>query len=74
MKTVVFAYHNMGLTGLDALARHDYDIAAVFTHEDDPDEKCWFGSVRKLGDTEKHYGTYNRRNQFTSVDCKNSGH
>jgi len=46
MKTVVFAYHNMGIAGLDALARHGYDIAAVFTHEDDPDENCWFGSVK----------------------------
>ena len=46
MKTVVFAYHNMGLAGLDALARHGYDIAAVFTHEDDPSENCWFGSVK----------------------------
>ena len=46
MKTVVFAYHNMGLAGLDALARYGYDIAAVFTHEDDPDENCWFGSVK----------------------------
>jgi UDP-4-amino-4-deoxy-L-arabinose formyltransferase/UDP-glucuronic acid dehydrogenase (UDP-4-keto-hexauronic acid decarboxylating) len=46
MKTVVFAYHNMGLAGLDALTRHGYDIAAVFTHEDDPGENCWFGSVK----------------------------
>jgi UDP-4-amino-4-deoxy-L-arabinose formyltransferase/UDP-glucuronic acid dehydrogenase (UDP-4-keto-hexauronic acid decarboxylating) len=46
MKTVVFAYHNMGIAGLDALARHGYDIAAVFTHEDDPGENCWFGSVK----------------------------
>jgi UDP-4-amino-4-deoxy-L-arabinose formyltransferase/UDP-glucuronic acid dehydrogenase (UDP-4-keto-hexauronic acid decarboxylating) len=36
----------MGLTGLDALSRHGYDIAAVFTHEDDPGENCWFGSVK----------------------------
>jgi UDP-4-amino-4-deoxy-L-arabinose formyltransferase/UDP-glucuronic acid dehydrogenase (UDP-4-keto-hexauronic acid decarboxylating) len=36
----------MGLTGLDALLRHGYDIAAVFTHEDDPGENCWFGSVK----------------------------
>lgn len=47
MKTVVFAYHNMGLIGLEALLRHGYDIAAVFTHEDDPGENCWFGSVKK---------------------------
>ena len=46
MKTVVFAYHNMGLTGLESLLRHGYDIAAVFTHEDDPGENCWFGSVK----------------------------
>jgi len=46
MKTVVFAYHNMGLTGLDALLRHGYDVVAVFTHEDDPGENCWFGSVK----------------------------
>jgi UDP-4-amino-4-deoxy-L-arabinose formyltransferase/UDP-glucuronic acid dehydrogenase (UDP-4-keto-hexauronic acid decarboxylating) len=46
VKTVVFAYHNMGLTALEALARHGYDIAAVFTHEDDPGENQWFGSVK----------------------------
>ncbi len=46
MKAVVFAYHNMGLAGLEALERHGYDIAAVFTHEDDPGEKCWFDSVK----------------------------
>ena len=47
MKTVVFAYHNMGLAGLDVLFNYGFDIAAVFTHEDDPDENCWFGSVKK---------------------------
>lgn len=47
MKTIVFAYHNMGLTGLEALVRHGYEIAAVFTHEDDPNENCWFGSVKE---------------------------
>jgi len=46
MKVVVFAYHNMGLAGLDALFNHGFDIAAVLTHEDDPDENCWFGSVK----------------------------
>jgi UDP-4-amino-4-deoxy-L-arabinose formyltransferase/UDP-glucuronic acid dehydrogenase (UDP-4-keto-hexauronic acid decarboxylating) len=46
LKTVVFAYHNMGLAGLEALTRHGYDIETVFTHEDDPGENCWFGSVK----------------------------
>jgi len=45
MKTVVFAYHDMGLTGLKALQRAGFEIAAVFSHDDDPDENCWFGSV-----------------------------
>jgi methionyl-tRNA formyltransferase len=46
LKTVVFAYHNMGIAGLTALFRHGFDIAAIFTHEDDPGENCWFGSVK----------------------------
>jgi len=46
LKTIVLAYHNMGIAGLDALFRHGFDIAAVFTHEDDPKENCWFGSVK----------------------------
>ncbi len=48
MKAVVFAYHNMGMEGIKALARNGYEIAAVFTHEDDPGENCWFGSVQNL--------------------------
>ncbi|OPY82475.1 MAG: Bifunctional polymyxin resistance protein ArnA [Smithella sp. PtaU1.Bin162] len=47
MKTIVFAYHNMGIAGLEALAGQGYDIAAVFTHEDDLRENCWFGSVKE---------------------------
>jgi UDP-4-amino-4-deoxy-L-arabinose formyltransferase/UDP-glucuronic acid dehydrogenase (UDP-4-keto-hexauronic acid decarboxylating) len=45
MKTVVFAYHDMGITGLEALQRAGLEIAAIFSHEDDPGENCWFGSV-----------------------------
>lgn len=46
MKTLVFAYHDMGLAGLMALNRAGFEIAAIFSHEDDPQENCWFGSVR----------------------------
>jgi methionyl-tRNA formyltransferase len=46
MKAVVFAYHDMGITGLEALKRAEFDITAVFSHDDDPKENCWFGSVR----------------------------
>lgn len=48
MRVVVFAYHDMGITGLRALMRHGYDIAAVFTHSDDPGENHWFGSVAEF--------------------------
>lgn len=37
----------MGIVGLNALYRNDFDIAAVFTHEDDPRENCWFASVKE---------------------------
>ena len=57
MKTVVFADHNMGLAGLEALARHGYDVAAVFTHEDDPGENCWFGSVKNWAE-QKNIAVY----------------
>jgi len=46
LKTIALAYHNMGIAGLTALARHGFDITAIFTHEDDPGENCWFGSVQ----------------------------
>ena len=42
MKVVVFAYHNIGCTGLRALQAAGFDIAAVFTHKDDPGEQRFF--------------------------------
>jgi len=45
MKTVVFAYHNIGIIGLEALMQGEFDIRAVFSHLADPDENIWFGSV-----------------------------
>lgn len=45
MKTVVFAYHNLGCLGLKALTEAGYDIQAVFTHTDDPSETRFFSSV-----------------------------
>jgi UDP-4-amino-4-deoxy-L-arabinose formyltransferase/UDP-glucuronic acid dehydrogenase (UDP-4-keto-hexauronic acid decarboxylating) len=59
MKAVVLAYHNMGITGLDALSQNGFEIAAIFTHEDDPHENCWFGSVSDWAQKHKipHYTT-----------------
>lgn len=45
MKAVVFAYHNMGIVGLEALKRESFEIKAIFSHRDDPKENCWFDSV-----------------------------
>jgi UDP-4-amino-4-deoxy-L-arabinose formyltransferase/UDP-glucuronic acid dehydrogenase (UDP-4-keto-hexauronic acid decarboxylating) len=49
MKTVVFAYHNIGIVGLEVLAQEKFDIWAIFSHLDDPDENIWFGSVAEWG-------------------------
>ena len=48
MKTVVLAYHTIGCRGIEALLRNGFEIAAVFTHKDDPDENIWFESVAEL--------------------------
>ena len=48
MKTIVLAYHDMGIEGIKALLRHGYEIAAIYTHKDDPAENRWFGSVAEF--------------------------
>lgn len=48
MKTVVFAYHDMGCLGIEALLAAGYEISAIFTHTDNPGEKAFYGSVARL--------------------------
>ena len=48
MKAVVFAYHDMGCAGIQSLLDAGYDIAAIFTHPDNPGENHFFGSVARL--------------------------
>jgi UDP-4-amino-4-deoxy-L-arabinose formyltransferase/UDP-glucuronic acid dehydrogenase (UDP-4-keto-hexauronic acid decarboxylating) len=48
MKAVVLAYHNIGCIGIDALLQNGFDILAVFTHRDNPQENIWFDSVAEL--------------------------
>jgi UDP-4-amino-4-deoxy-L-arabinose formyltransferase/UDP-glucuronic acid dehydrogenase (UDP-4-keto-hexauronic acid decarboxylating) len=48
MRALVLAYHNIGCTGINALLAHGFDIRAVFTHQDDPNENIWFESVAEL--------------------------
>lgn len=41
MKAVVFAYHDMGCLGIQALLDAGYDIAAIFTHTDNSGENAF---------------------------------
>ena len=49
MKAIVFAYHDIGCVGLKALVEAGYDVQAVFTHTDSPDENNFFASVARTG-------------------------
>ena len=48
MHAVVFAYHDVGVNCLKALLHAGIEIDLVVTHQDDPNENVWFGSVAKL--------------------------
>jgi len=48
MKAVVFAYHEIGCEGIEALQRHGINIELVLTHRDNPAENTWFRSVAQL--------------------------
>ncbi len=48
MKAIVFAYHDMGCVGVEALIDAGYEITAIYTHLDNPGENHFFGSVAHL--------------------------
>ena len=48
MHAVVFAYHDVGVNCLKALLNAGIQVNLVVTHQDDPNENVWFGSVAKL--------------------------
>ncbi|MEZ6131726.1 MAG: bifunctional UDP-4-amino-4-deoxy-L-arabinose formyltransferase/UDP-glucuronic acid oxidase ArnA [Planctomycetaceae bacterium] len=48
MKVVVLGYHSIGCIGIESLLANGYDISAIFTHVDDPNENIWFDSVAEL--------------------------
>ncbi|WP_427004011.1 bifunctional UDP-4-amino-4-deoxy-L-arabinose formyltransferase/UDP-glucuronic acid oxidase ArnA [Pantoea eucrina] len=48
MKTVVFAYAEMGCAGINALLKAGFEIAAIFTHTDTGAESHFFDSVARL--------------------------
>jgi methionyl-tRNA formyltransferase len=47
-RAVVFAYHNVGVRCLQVLLARGVDVALVVTHEDNPAENIWFGSVAEV--------------------------
>ncbi|HEY1773938.1 MAG TPA: formyltransferase family protein, partial [Gammaproteobacteria bacterium] len=47
---VVFAYHDVGVRCLSVLLAHGIKVGLVVTHEDDPKEQIWFGSVKQLAE------------------------
>ena len=48
MKAVIFAYHDMGCVGVNALIAAGYDISAIYTHTDSTSENLFFGSVARI--------------------------
>ncbi|HEX5314447.1 MAG TPA: formyltransferase family protein, partial [Gammaproteobacteria bacterium] len=52
-RAVVFAYHDVGVRGLEVLLARGVEVPLVVTHEDDPAEAGWFASV---ADHARRYG------------------
>jgi methionyl-tRNA formyltransferase len=48
LRAVVFAYHDVGVNCLKTLLQAGIKIDLVVTHQDDPNENVWFGSVVEL--------------------------
>lgn len=57
MKAIVVAYHNMGCAGIESLIRNGFEIQAVFTYADSPNEGDWFDSVAELA-AKRHIPVY----------------
>jgi methionyl-tRNA formyltransferase len=47
VRSVVFAYHDIGVACLEVLAQQRAHVLMVVTHADDPAETIWFASVAK---------------------------
>jgi methionyl-tRNA formyltransferase len=52
VRAVVFAYHEIGFVCLEELFRSRIDVAALVTHENDPDEEIWFRTPRALAEAQ----------------------
>jgi methionyl-tRNA formyltransferase len=50
VKTVVFAYHEIGYACLEELLAFGAEVCCLFTHQDDPGEEVWFKTPRALAE------------------------
>ncbi len=48
MKTIVFAYHDMGCAGINALLKAGFTISAIYTHADTASENHFLAQWREL--------------------------
>ena len=67
MKAVVLAYHNIGCVGIEALLGNGFEIAAVFTHKDDPTRERLVRFGRGAGGVEGHPGLRAGRHQSSDL-------
>ena len=67
MHAVVFAYHDVGVHCLKALLSEGIQVDLVVTHQDDPNENVWFGSVAKLCEDKKIPYITPNANQLTDL-------
>jgi methionyl-tRNA formyltransferase len=68
LHAVVFAYHDVGINCLKALLSAGIQVDLVVTHQDDPNENVWFGSVAKLCEDKKiPYITPNAKQLFDLI-------
>jgi methionyl-tRNA formyltransferase len=52
-RAIVFAYSEVGVRCLRELLAQGIEIPLVFTHEDDPGESQWYGSVKQLAEANR---------------------
>jgi methionyl-tRNA formyltransferase len=50
LRSVVFAYHEIGYVCLEELLEFGADVACLFTHMDDPREEIWFRRPAELAE------------------------
>ncbi len=66
-KTVVFGYHNIGVSGIKKLIKYNYEVRLVVTHIDNKKEAIWFKSVSELCKKNKIKFIYYEKTNFSEL-------